>query len=461
MSSLLPLTDSLPNGTLAANSCPTLHGTLLTPYWIVLLSLVVVSIGGGLWNIVSERCWDRARKQLTPNLQLPLLSRADVEIADSTWIASQPLLQRLHIGRIVQSQISESGRSFYVAVHETERGSRVSFLLESSFRLLASEDLRHIASKRLEKQQTILASVGTTWRAQKMKNDAANPLPEDCSWYILTHASGNIPAAADKIVGDLFLLTADDHDVSEAMSEQTPLWFVSSPSYCIFMFVLQLAHFLYMLQTLDPAYVSSAPQADYTSHYAADGADAAWSPLNTDGHPVHEYGAAWLRYEQFYVRLVNSGWLTLWISTFLSRSQRKASHVVSQLLGFIGVTSMVALLPIALTHAVSACAVFPFLLPATCLLFWMLHSCRHYLQAKHGKHWWAQDAVWMLFCMFPLMLMLQTAVHYAMLLYASDRLDGDAWTRVVVTEWNLRSTRCYVESLQQQTRHVLAFLSYL
>ncbi len=87
-----------------------------------------------------------------------------------------------------------------------------------------------------------------------------------------------------------------------------------APSYIFFSLLIELVHFIYICATLDPAYSLNAPDHKYKGDYFVRGVDAAWTMGTNPPYTILNLGAggvshsaSFLAYEQFYVRLVNSG----------------------------------------------------------------------------------------------------------------------------------------------------------
>lgn len=55
----------------------------------------------------------------------------------------------------------------------------------------------------------------------------------------------------------------------------------------------------------------------------------------------------------------------------------------------------------------------------------------------------------------PLVIIMQTLFNYAVLVYDLPQLiSGHDYINVLATEWNLRSTACYVNSITNSARHI-------
>jgi hypothetical protein len=146
-----------------------------------------------------------------------------------------------------------------------------------------------------------------------------------------------------------------------------------SPGYMLVVTLAKVAHFFYMCATLDSAYQSATPDSAYASYYQSTGLDAGWSSSPSD------LPSGWYRYEQFYVRVVNSGWLTLGpnlilaMMSSLANEENKASRSENQsmLLAFTAICQFTFFLPIAVTHIIPAIMLYPVIFGGPILFFCM------------------------------------------------------------------------------------------
>ena len=434
---------SASNSTLAGgNGCPTLHGVLLSPYWVVLLSMVVVSGLAIAWNYGKRWAKEKAHACVPTELAEKLVGR---RIAYSGVVGAVEAVSSQ--GEVVASYTMQEATLRVVVQGFTTRYpdcDGAACTVEGVNRL--KDDPRD------------------EWRGMKQRAypliDTGDPLPFN---------------AIDEVAPGQWILEGKRSDfdrmrtgakISLKMYESTEVksLLLPAPAYARVMVLLNAAHMIYIGATLLPEYASSMPQLEYDAKYQRNGVDAAWSPLAPDGSSIHDYSTHWLRYEQFYVRALNSGLLTVGLTCWLATErvnlrveQMELLRYTYLCLGFFA--------PILITHAIPALVVFPYLALGIGMMFafycvpWdrcidhKLHPRRHALV----------EMTFQRFAILIALILVQTAVHCAVLMYDAHAvpISGADWSEVVSTEWDLRSTSCYFESLTHTASHMLSFLSWL
>lgn len=433
------------------NGCPTVHGVLLSPYWVVILSMICVSGLAIAWNYGKRWAKAQAHKRAPPALAQKLFGRpiaysgvvGTVEaVSEECEVIAAYTVQESTVRVVVQGFTTRypdcDGAVCYIeGVHRLKEDPRDAWrgaLKPRVFPLIdTGEPLPFNASEEIAPGQ---------WKLEGQRSDF------------------------DRMrVGARITLRM--RESSEVQSLLLP-----APGYARLMMLLNCAHLIYMGATLLPEYTQSTAQSQYTERYNRDGIDAAWSPLRADGSAVHSYPSSWLRYEQLYVRALNSGALTVGVTSFLAteRVQMRVEQMELQryckiALGFF--------MPVILTHALPALIVFPQLiagLAAMWALYWFDWNQCFARQDGDGDGDGAQSRRHVIVeqtaqrCALLIgLLLVQIAVHYAVLMFDAHDVPMKAadWTNIVSSEWEMRSTSCYFASLSRSANHMLSFLSWL
>jgi hypothetical protein len=443
---------------LVLSSCPTLHGVLPTPYWWVVLSFVLVIMGGVLWNVISGELIKKAKSVLPPLMAelLPRQAQFDGCIGQITAV------------ECLKSNKRDNNPFGWTArvrgLHFEHPGGDKLFI-----QLSPAADIIPMTYDQM--RQALQHYVAKDWKPGQLSPSDLHAcrleLVErvgDGEWRV----EGPYVALKRLRVGQfafLDLTYAKDQGVPHVASLLYP-----SFNYCMLLLFVGCAHFLYILATPQSAYLSSQPQTQYYSTYATDGGDAAWSPLNSDGSSAHDYPLSWLTYEQLYVRVINSGWLTLWSTMFFGHGREQLLKPVghsdrpAQILKYTGGFSLALLLPFVLTHALPALVIFPWL-PLCILVLPVIYICSTnddcMCYRNSGTSAEIGRIVMQRACFFPLVILLQTACHYGVLLYAQPiPLPGGSWSDIINAEYSLRSSSCYFDAITRQTHSLIAFLSY-
>jgi hypothetical protein len=489
---------------LILSSCPTLHGIRLTPYWWVAVGFVLITLGGVVWNIVVQRCRRESRrilpssaaKFISPELKFDgcigqIISLNDLKQDGSWWSVIVGGLEFAHPGgQEVKVQLSASATEVPLNTHamfkaNMDVGSQgleepydlacYEIYIQRPTATMVSESNQQAETKAVPMFTRAVTDPGKkvnflsmTNESQEIPNDqpAMKLIEEDPEekWLL----RGPLKSIQRVQVGQFAFLDFSTA-ARDTWSERAEAFSLFAPSfnYCLLLLLVGAAHFIYMLATPQYAYLSSQPQSEYLSTYAKEGADAAWSPLNSNGIPAHQYTVGWLGYEQLFVRVINSGWITLSTTMsfgFLRENELKPSdHARSDshlkaLAWFIKI-SMAPLCPFLLTHALPALFVFPWLL--MCKVFLGILLALAFYISEKVKASEAAILLGMRVFIFAFLLIIQTACHYSVLMYAQPiPVPEAAWIDIIRVEYELRSTSCYVSAINDQTHTLLAFLSW-